>query len=492
MAKKLPLITDFDSIPEEALVPVVEQPYEIPSHWKWVRFEYIVDVLPSPQVKVKKSDYLTEGKYPIIDQGIDFIAGYCNSAAGLIDHHKELIVFGDHTREVKLIDFPFIQGADGIKILRSVNTLLPRFLFYWLSTEPIQSRGYRRHFPLLKKCSFPLPPLKDQQRIVDHLENTYSKIDDVIQRLEQFMVKAPERRSELIQAAMSGFITKSWRDAQELSAKSNPTTVEDSDTVETGSTLSSKNPNDDGASIPTIRSTDLDHSSNAQPVNSRRGKTPKKRLPLITDFDSIPEDALIPEDEQPYEIPAQWKWVRLGALITLLSGRDAPLSRCNDIGVGIPYVMGASNFVETTLNIERWIETPEVVSPPGSLLLTVKGTIGKLHVQKEEKLNLSRQVMALIPGPCLTIDYLRIFVSAQVARLEAAAVGLIPGISRTDVLGTPIPLSPLDEQHQIVDYLEKTSVKTDTVMRIVQEVHGKLTMTRSQIATAAFAGILGS
>src|SRR5690625_3447497 len=121
------------------------------------------------------------------------------------------------------------------------------------------------------------------------------------------------------------------------------------------------------------------------------------KLPLITDINDIPEQALVPLGEQPYVIPEHWKWVRLGSLITLISGRDAALTKCNDKGIGIPYVMGASNFVGSNLNIERWIEAPEVVSPSGALLLTVKGNIGKLHVQEAEKMNLSRQVMALAP-----------------------------------------------------------------------------------------------
>lgn len=258
MARKRPLITDFANIPEAALVPEEEQPYEIPAHWKWVRFESIVDALPSPQVRVKKSDYLAEGKYPIVDQGSEFIAGYCNSAAGLIDHSKELVIFGDHTREVKLIDFPFIQGADGIKILESANTLLPRFLFYWLGTEPVESRGYRRHFPLLKQLSFPLPPLEVQQRIVDYLEKTNAKVDDVIQRLEQYVEEVPARRNELIQAGISGAMTLDWRKARGLAEESwLHTTIGDLGIVVTGNTPSTKNPENYGQNLPFIKPTDL-------------------------------------------------------------------------------------------------------------------------------------------------------------------------------------------------------------------------------------------
>lgn len=194
-----------------------------------------------------------------------------------------------------------------------------------------------------------------------------------------------------------------------------------------------------------------------------------KMLAMIANFDDIPDAALAPEAERPYDIPAHWKWVRLGNLITLLSGRDAALTRCNDQGRGIPYVMGASNFDEDGLRIERWIEEPEVVSPRGAVLVTVKGTVGKLHIQEDDKLNLSRQVMAMVPGPCLASTYLYHFISTHISRLESAAVGLIPGISRSDILGIAIPLPPLGEQERIVRRVEQANAKIDDAIERLRQ-----------------------
>ena len=87
--------------------------------------------------------------------------------------------------------------------------------------------------------------------------------------------------------------------------------------------------------------------------------------------------------------------VKLKNVIKLISGRDVSVSLCNDKSIGIPYILGASNIKDNKFFIERWIENPVVVSEKNDILLSVKGTIGKLYLQKEEKINISRQIMAL-------------------------------------------------------------------------------------------------
>lgn len=115
--------------------------------------------------------------------------------------------------------------------------------------------------------------------------------------------------------------------------------------------------------------------------------------------------ALVPVEEQPYEVPENWRWVKFASVINLISGRDAALSDCNDEGIGIPYILGASNIENNTFTVERWIAQPQVVSLQGDTLLSVKGTIGKLYQQKEEQINISRQIMAIRPMMTLDKEY---------------------------------------------------------------------------------------
>lgn len=204
-------IIDFDNVPPEALVPENEQPYEIPTHWRWVRFNLLVSEGGDSTRKLPRKSYLSLGAYPVIDQGQEFVGGYSNDETLVQDHADAVVVFGDHTRCVKFVDFPFIQGADGIKILVSSPVLDPRYLYFWLESQPVDSLGYRRHFPLLKKMAFPLPPIDEQKAIVEKLQSTNQKIDDVLETLDQFLDQAPQHRAAIIQAGVSGMLTEDWR-----------------------------------------------------------------------------------------------------------------------------------------------------------------------------------------------------------------------------------------------------------------------------------------
>ena len=144
--------------------------------YEMVNFDEIISTVIPPK-KIKKNDYLDYGKYPIIDQSQDEIAGWTDDKNALIIPEKPFVIFGDHTCAVKIITQPFAQGADGIKILRTNEELKPEFLFNYLKTNPLESDGYKRHYSKLKHIQIPLPPLSVQEEIVAEID-CYQKIID--------------------------------------------------------------------------------------------------------------------------------------------------------------------------------------------------------------------------------------------------------------------------------------------------------------------------
>ena len=137
--------------------------------------------------KIKKNNYLKEGMIPIIDQSSDFIAGYTNDENGVIDEVCPLIIFGDHSRVVKFINFKFLPGADGVKILKpNIDMILPKFLYNILKSIKLKNLGYSRHFKLLKEVMIPLPPLEIQEQIVKEIEGYQQIIDGCRQVVENY------------------------------------------------------------------------------------------------------------------------------------------------------------------------------------------------------------------------------------------------------------------------------------------------------------------
>ena len=138
--------------------------------------------------KIQTNEYLPFGKYPIIDQGQEQIAGYTNLEDGLFDD-VPAIVFGDHTRIIKYIDTPFFLGADGVKLLKSkVDNADYKYLYYCLQSIAIPNTGYNRHFKWLKEAQIPLPPLDEQRKIAAILD----KVSDLIAKRRQQLDKLDE------------------------------------------------------------------------------------------------------------------------------------------------------------------------------------------------------------------------------------------------------------------------------------------------------------
>ena len=138
--------------------------------------------------KIPTSEYLESGKYPIIDQGQNDIAGYYDSDDGLFKD-VPAIVFGDHTRVVKYVDKPCFLGADGVKLLCPVDKDINcKYLFYQLSYADIPNTGYNRHFKWVKALDFKIPSSDEQNHVVEVLD----KVADLISLRKQQLAKLDE------------------------------------------------------------------------------------------------------------------------------------------------------------------------------------------------------------------------------------------------------------------------------------------------------------
>lgn len=120
--------------------------------------------------KIASSDYLTTGAYPIISQEEEMISGYWDKKEDVFAVSSPVVIFGDHTRVLKYVDFDFVLGADGVKILQPTDCLDAKFLMYFLKSCKIPSLGYSRHYKLLKEISVPVPERAEQERIVGELD----------------------------------------------------------------------------------------------------------------------------------------------------------------------------------------------------------------------------------------------------------------------------------------------------------------------------------
>jgi type I restriction enzyme, S subunit len=133
-------------------------------------FEDVLTDVTGGNIKTLQSDFSPAGQFPIVDQGKELIAGFTDDESRVCRADLPVVVFGDHTKCFKFIDFPFCLGADGTKVLRPSNGDDPKYLFHYLRQIKLTDAGYSRHYKYLKEIKIPLPPLAEQRRIAAILD----------------------------------------------------------------------------------------------------------------------------------------------------------------------------------------------------------------------------------------------------------------------------------------------------------------------------------
>jgi len=126
----------------------------------------LVPVPAAGKSKVQARDYKPLGRFPVIDQGQEQIAGWTDDESAVIDAPLPLVVFGDHTRAFKFLDTPFARGADGTQLLRPKADIDPLFFFYACRAIDLPACGYNRHFTVLKEKELSYPSDANEQRAV--------------------------------------------------------------------------------------------------------------------------------------------------------------------------------------------------------------------------------------------------------------------------------------------------------------------------------------
>lgn len=218
----------------------------------------------------------------------------------------------------------------------------------------------------------------------------------------------------------------------------------------------------------------------------------EEKQKLIKEGKIKKEKALPPikDDEIPFEIPSNWKLVRFSEIIKLQSGQDLTKQEYNDNNTGIPYITGASNYNDDgSLIINRWTETPKAIAKIGDILISCKGTVGKITILKIDKVHIARQIMG-IRVFCIDNIFAEMFLQSVVNGIKNAQKGLIPGIERNDILSLAICLPPLAEQKRIVERVEEIFKLLDIIDEAQKKYSADAEILKSKLITMGIQGKL--
>lgn len=183
--------------------------------WPVVPFDKSIGE-PGTYIKIKSSEYNDDGLYPVIDQSEKYISGYINDSNSLYKGNLPIIIFGDHTRNIKYVDSEFAVGADGTKILHPIKQLYSKFYYYYLKALTIPNLGYSRHYSILRRVNVPLPPLEEQKRISGKLDTLFGQLNTIQKAFERIPELIKNFRQQVLTFAVTGKLTEKWRKGKTL------------------------------------------------------------------------------------------------------------------------------------------------------------------------------------------------------------------------------------------------------------------------------------
>jgi len=164
--------------------------------WPCIEFPAAIEkAVVGRENQILSAEIEPSGRFPVVDQGQAFIAGYSNAEERVIREGLPLVIFGDHTRCLKYVDFPFILGADGTKVLKPRAELFDaKFFYFALLSLDIPNRGYNRHFTILKERKVPRPEKDEQRKIAGVL----GLVERAMEQQKRLIVLTTELKKALL------------------------------------------------------------------------------------------------------------------------------------------------------------------------------------------------------------------------------------------------------------------------------------------------------
>jgi len=435
-----------------------ELPYEAPKGWVWLRLPECYFGIGNKSNQIQSKDYLERGQFPIVDQGKNFVNGYYDDESKVLHLDRPVIVFGDHTKNIKYIDFDFVIGADGVKVLCPFTGVSTRFLYRLIQSFDLTDRGYARHFKVLNEKLAPLPPLAEQHRIVARIDQLMARCDE----LEKLRKDREEKRLKVHAAAIKQLLdapeNTGWPFIQQhfgelYTVKENVAELRKAILqLAVMGRLVPQDPNDPPAS-------ELLKEIEAEKQRLIAEKKIKKQKPLPP----------IKPEEVPYELPHGWEWVRLGSVMQFINGdrgKNYP-SKDKLSSEGIPFI-SAVNLKNGTVSKEDLLcVSEEQYAKLGSgklktndLVFCIRGSLGKKAIYPFERGAIASSLV-ILRSYLNADDFLRFtdsymaspFLFSEIRKYDNGTAQ--PNLSANNFMQFLLPLPPLPEQRRILACIDQ-------------------------------------
>ena len=388
-----------------------EIPFEVPEGWAWCRLGEISNTISSKPYQILEKDIQKKGEFPVISQSANFIEGYTNEKDYVLDK-VPVTIFGDHTRNVKYVDFNFVVGADGVKILKCNTNMYPKFFYNMIldASLKIENRGYGRHFQFIDKYLYAIPPLTEQKLIVAEIEKIFNLIDSLETDKSALQLAVKQAKSKILDLAIHGKIVPQDPAYEPAAALLEKLRAEKEAKIAKGELKRDKN-------------------------DSYIYKSTTDNCHYEKFADGTEE-----EIEVPFEVPDNWTWCHFGDIAEVINGKNqSKVADANGLYpiYGSGGIMGRAN---------------DFLCPENCTIIGRKGSINNPIFVEEKFWNVDT-AFGLAPTSNVLPKFLFYFCkSFDFTTLDSSTT--LPSLTKTSIQQILFPLPSLSEQQRIINRIE--------------------------------------
>lgn len=494
MAKNNKVEISLEEKLKQALVPVEEQPYKIPSNWVWTRLGEVINIFRG--LSYTKNDevengYLVLRGNNLTDSGLSFLENiYVDEKVAVkgVKVKKDDIILVASTGSSKVIGRACVAKKDYEKmtigafllLCRPKENIIKSWVHYIFKTlryrlyiseqaKGTNIKNIKNEY--LENFYFPLPPLNEQKRIVEKLDFLFEKTKRAKEIIEEIKVDIENRKISILDRAFKGTLTSKWRNENKTS-----------DVKELLKSINDEK----------IKKWE------EECLQAEKDGNKKPKKPIIKEV----KDMIVPVDEQPYKLPDSWVWVRLGDIIDNIKygytassqeNGEVKLLRITDIQNDevnwntVPYCKISEEEFETYQLKVRDI-----------LIARTGGTIGKTFLIREIPKNLksvyASYLIKFYPNKNISEIYLKNYFGTdlywKLLKMKSRGTGQ-PNVNSPSLQALLVPLPPLEEQQEIVRVLDEVLENENKVKELL-ELEERIDILEKSILHKAFKGELGT
>ena len=368
-------------------------------------------------------------------------------------------------KQLKYVDFDFVPGADGVKVLKPSEDFYPKLFYYFVQAVQLPDKGYARHYQYLAKAQIPVPPRPEQERIVAKIEETFTQLGAGVAELGNAKAQLKRYRASVLKSAVEGELTREWRESHQGE-------LEPADKLL------------------------------ARILSERRGKWEeagskgKYKEPVSPDTDDLPG------------LPKEWAWVCAEQVSDFITKGTTPKSHKLFSNDGeIPFIKVYNLTFDGTLDFSI---NPTFVSTethegelarsrayPGDVLMNIVGPpLGKVSIVPEiyPEWNMNQAIARFRPFSSFSNKFLSIILRSEIilgwARRRAKATAGQFNLTLQICRELPLPLPSLKEQQRIVEKVERRLSVADEIEKELGGALVRAEKLRGSILKNAFEGRL--